>query len=739
MTIDLFILLASDITNLFIGLAVLLRNPKLAINRIFAMLSFALVFWTSANFLADNVSTEWTLFFCRLTFVGGVFIALSTGTLSRYLPNSDILQHSKFNKVQPFLGGAAIVLSFAPGMIGSASRGDAGANLQLGPLYFLYIVYILQALTLLVFNFTYQFRHARAGYQRDQLRLVALGLSLYAGFAVIFNLILPVIIQNWVSSKYGPLFSLFFVGLAASAIVRHRLFDVRLAIARSIAYLGSLITFATLYGFMIFALTRFVFGFEIPVLAQVAISAVTGIAALSFNFFRRIFDRVTNRLFYKDAYDPQEFFDIFNKNLVSSIDLLNLLDSTSHTIADFLRTRYTITAVRGSNRHFIYSGTLRKNSTDQKIKALSHIVLSYKQKQAVIVTDELTTEHEKLRDILMEHEIAVLVRLDMAYPKELQKGVGFIALGQKINGGSYNNLDIRVLETVANELVIAVQNALRFEEIRDFNETLQNKVDEATAKLRRSNAKLKQLDEAKDEFISMASHQLRTPLTTIKGYLSMVLEGDAGDLQSGQKRLLEEAYSGAQRMVYLIADFLNVSRLKTGKFMLEYSTVNLTHLIGEEIGQLRVTAKSRQLKLQYEAPETFPAARLDENKIRQVVMNLIDNAIYYSKPGGTIKVELLSDDGHVSFKVKDTGIGVPANEQKDLFEKFYRASNARKVRPDGTGIGLFMIKKVILAHGGSIIFHSTEGQGSTFGFSLPLKAKPQTKELKAESLQRSGK
>jgi signal transduction histidine kinase len=201
----------------------------------------------------------------------------------------------------------------------------------------------------------------------------------------------------------------------------------------------------------------------------------------------------------------------------------------------------------------------------------------------------------------------------------------------------------------------------------------------------------------------------------------MVLEGDAGSLTKEQKKLLEEAYNGAQRMVFLISDFLNVSRLKTGRFVLEFTNSNLAKVIGDEVAQLRITAESRNLKFIFEAPGDFPVVRLDENKIRQTAMNLIDNAIYYSKPGGTIKVELYLKNEEIIFKVKDNGIGVPASEQKGLFEKFYRASNARKVRPDGTGLGLFMIKKVILAHGGNIIFESKENKGSIFGFSMPIK------------------
>jgi signal transduction histidine kinase len=146
--------------------------------------------------------------------------------------------------------------------------------------------------------------------------------------------------------------------------------------------------------------------------------------------------------------------------------------------------------------------------------------------------------------------------------------------------------------------------------------------------------------------------------------------------------------------------------------------VNLADVLNEEIELLKVSAASRNITLAYDKPANFPSVSLDENKIRQVMMNFIDNAIYYSPSGSSISVVLLYTDTAIEFKTIDHGIGVPKAEQHKLFAKFSRASNARQQRPDGTGIGLFMAKKAVVAHGGSIIFKSEEGKGSTFGFRL---------------------
>jgi signal transduction histidine kinase len=197
------------------------------------------------------------------------------------------------------------------------------------------------------------------------------------------------------------------------------------------------------------------------------------------------------------------------------------------------------------------------------------------------------------------------------------------------------------------------------------------------------------------------------------------MDGDAGKVNETQRKLLSQAFNSSQKMVYLIADLLNVSRLKTGKFTIERKPTNLSLLVRDEVEQLKEEAAGRKIALDYEAPETFPILPLDDTKTRQVLMNFIDNAIYYTQAGGHIRVELKETPKSVEFRVIDDGIGVPKDERHHLFTKFYRAKNALRARPDGTGLGLYMSRKVITAQGGAIIFDSEEGKGSTFGFIFP--------------------
>jgi signal transduction histidine kinase len=195
--------------------------------------------------------------------------------------------------------------------------------------------------------------------------------------------------------------------------------------------------------------------------------------------------------------------------------------------------------------------------------------------------------------------------------------------------------------------------------------------------------------------------------------------------------MLQQAYDSSQRMVYLIADLLNASRLRSGKFVIMNRETFLPDVITSEVDQLKAAAQARKVELTFTKPSEFPKVMLDETKIRQVVMNFLDNALYYTPSGGRVNVELKLTDKTIEYSVSDTGMGVPKNEQDKLFTKFYRAANARKMRPEGTGLGLYMAKKVVVAQGGAIIFKSVEGRGSVFGFVFPR----ETIEVKGEHQQ----
>lgn len=717
MNIDLVILVTSVATSMLLATIVFLRNPHAKINRIFAILSGSISLWAVSNFLADNGPASTTLFFTRTTFVFGVLIAYAASALSANFPKG--LYHER-TFVDRLLGGlmvAVAVLCYTPYFVTSAVKGEAGAHIEIGPLYTLFLLLVAAVLVRFVYNFVVQYRTAVAVTQKRQINLVLAGIILYAVFAITSNLVLPLIVNNWTSSRYGPISALFTVALIGYAIVRHGLLDIRLIIVRSLVYVQVLAIIAALYGFIVLGIARLLFDFNISVNAQIILSLATGLSVLLFPYLKRAIDRVTNSVLYRDAYDPESFFKEVNQVLVSNIDLNKLLTGTMSVIEKNLKTEFCVAVLRpdgARTSRFIGQANSVGRVQNLGVGHTKHWLSSHPEE--VIVTDVLPPEAQEFKEALIKSNVAMLARIGRR--ADNSHGLGYLLFGPKRSGNPYNLQDVKVIDAMADGLAVAIQNALRFEEIQKFNVTLEERIDEATRKLRRTNDKLRTLDQTKDDFISMASHQLRTPLTSVKGYVSMVLDGDAGKITPLQRKLLNQSFVSSQRMVYLISDLLNVSRLRTGKFVIEPIRTNLADVVEGEVAQLVEAAKSRNLQLTYNKPEHFPLYMLDETKLRQVIMNFVDNAIYYTPSGGSITVNLIEKPQSIEFTVVDTGMGVPKRDQPHLFTKFFRAHNAKRARPDGTGLGLFMAKKVTIAQGGAIIFRSQEGKGSTFGFTF---------------------
>lgn len=231
---------------------------------------------------------------------------------------------------------------------------------------------------------------------------------------------------------------------------------------------------------------------------------------------------------------------------------------------------------------------------------------------------------------------------------------------------------------------------------------------------------IEKLSQAKTEFLSIASHQLRTPLSAIKGYLSMILEGIYGMVPERMRKPLENVYLSSERLIRLVNDLLAASRIEAGKVEMQFEEVNVVELIEQVIEEIKIKAEEKGLYLQFEKPKNLPKIKVDKEKIRQVILNLIDNAIRYTKEGG-VKVVAEIVKKNLRIAVKDTGEGLTKEEISRLFESFSRGSAGQKYWTEGTGLGLYIAKKLIELHKGKIWAESPgKGQGSTFYIELPI-------------------
>ncbi len=706
------------VATIVLGLIVYLNRPKDRSSKVFILFAFSVGLWIAFNLFANLSSNDTSaLFWSRLTTAAAALIGYSTLLLSLSFP----IQARLPRKSLIVLGVLPLIfIVTAPTSLNVVSSSADGTKFVPGQLYSFFSIYFLACLAWSLVNFFRALRRAQ-GVQRLQTRFVITGIFLSAIPGIFLSAILPLLgVNDFLSIM--PAVAFIFVAFVSYAMLKHKLFDIRTLAARALTYVLVIATISVLYGLTAFVLVGgFIFKDSQLSFAQQAFYAMLAVVlAFTFQPIRRFFERITDKIFYRDKYDPQELINAVGRILTAEIRLSVLTKEVTKVIEKQMRVNKVDIVVVNDKNIYYQARVLRADRSELELKDLQELG------KPILVADDMTSGDRK--DIMDKYGLRVSVTL-----RTSEEFVGYLLLGEKLSGDIYNEQDLAVLRIIANELAVAVQNAKAYTEIQQFNKTLQAKVVAATRKLRKANEDLKELDQAKDEFISMASHQLRTPLTTAKGYVSMVLEGDFGKIQPAMKEPLEQSLDSANRMAGLVSDLLNVSRMEAGRFFIDPTDVDLNTEVPAEIQQLQTLAQSKNVKLIYDKPaKPVPVLRLDLDKTRQVIMNLADNAVHYSAPpngGGEVHVSLAREGEAVVFKVVDNGIGVPEAQQKKLFKKFFRAGNAQNTRPDGTGLGLYLVKRVVEDQGGEVIFESKEGKGSTFGFRMPIhnKIKPNGK------------
>ncbi len=239
--------------------------------------------------------------------------------------------------------------------------------------------------------------------------------------------------------------------------------------------------------------------------------------------------------------------------------------------------------------------------------------------------------------------------------------------------------------------------------------------------------KEREIDQAKTEFVSLASHQLRTPLSTINWYTEMLLAGDVGKLNEEQEEYLKEVYKGNQRMVSLVNALLSVSRMDLGTFVFEPEPTDVTRLLNNVIEEQKFHIDRKKIILSTKFQTPLPLIQADPKLLNMVVQNLLSNSVKYTPDGGTVELSLVLEPANklLLLTISDSGYGIPKDQQGKIFTKLFRADNVREKNTEGTGLGLYIVKSVIDNLGGKVWFESEENKGTTFFVELPLGELPE--------------
>lgn len=705
----IFVVLLS-FTYLFVAYLSIAKNKSSLINNLFFLLTFLLCFWSLSSFLEDAPLGGFVPeLFLRLELALGILISFVFLSFSIYFPKKVFT----INKVFLFLGGLTTIVfsiaSFTPNIVNNVRYSD-GIIFTDGPLLPYYGFFA--AFNFIAGTFFLLKKYGKLNYQEKQQSLyLAYGFSISSIIAVFFNLIIPNIPSvPGTISRIGIYGNIILVLTVSYAIIKHRLLDIKLIVARTVTY-SLLVVIVSLFYIGSAILIGNTFLKTNTTSAQlIEFTILTIIVAFTFQPLRKFLEKSTDKIFFKQDYDSNQLLSALTKVMAETI----LIDDIAHNLLKHLIAEMRIT--RGA---FVLTdgGKIFVTETQGFSKEPVYSekdVFSIQALDKILIFEEI--DEGPIKDLMRKLDVTVVIPL-----KTQVDHVGILLLGEKASGEIYSQKDVNVLEIFTPEAAISFENAKSVEKIRRFNITLKEQVERATKDLRSANAQLKDLDKLKDEFLSIASHDLRTPMTAIKGYLWMALNGRAGKIQNDAlKRYLDISYASSERMISLINDLLNVSRIKAGRMQMIFEDIDFKTIVDQVFAELTSKATEKNIELNYKADKTLPHVIADKQKLAEVLQNLVGNALKFTPEKGKITIAAKTKGKQIQIDVTDTGVGLSKEDSAKLFEKYSRVeqSYAAAKTTGGTGLGLYITKNYIEMHGGKIWLESQLGKGTTFSFTL---------------------
>lgn len=418
-----------------------------------------------------------------------------------------------------------------------------------------------------------------------------------------------------------------------------------------------------------------------------------------------------------------------NKIILQSLDFNDVVQKISDTIPNelFFATG-VVGVIESATRTIRRVGVSSTKEATEAVKALSvpfdkirislddpnNLMARVLREKKGVITDDI---YDVLGPVLTREESKKIqnlmgTRTTVVYPiyGGLDTAIGVLVASTKKRKDELSEYDYVMIQNFVDGVGIALEHAMLYSDLKKTSE-----------QLRLANIKLQQLDKLKDEFVSLASHELRTPMTIIKSYLWMMLEKEKAALSDKQKLYLDRAYSSTERLINLVNDMLNVSRIESGRLTLNIKPVDIIEPANTVYAEILQKAQELGINLVIERPESLPKVLADKERIEQVLINLIGNSLKFTPKDGKITIALAPKDNTVIVSISDTGKGISKEDMPKLFQKFGMIGNdyLRKQSTQGTGLGLYLSKSIVELHEGKIWVESDgEGKGAKFSFTL---------------------
>lgn len=691
----LIILGLSLILNLSLGFFVLFKNTKNVINATFFLFVIGIVGWGTSILIlllygANIIVTRFTFSFAAIMLASFLLFSIA-------FPNSK--KNKLFYPIIFLIATFFILPLIGNFIVKSVAVTGNFITIDFGSLYWLYIIFapfcIISSLIILIKKYV-----KSKSIQRLQLKYLFLGGLLFLIPAVMTNLLLPTFFNIWQYNGLGPSFSFFMIAAIAYAIIRYHLMDIWIIIRK-----GTI--FALLFGVIAFIFVFLSSLIERYVSESVKYIIPAFIVTIGFIPLKNLIELATDKIFFRKRYKfTKVISDIEIVIRQSGLDLYSLLEGLHHAIKDSLRVKKAAILILIPTGNFISRHVIDGTITELNLKSDSQIALHLKScDKNILDKEDLKSGIHQESAMTPEAKNQIIKEIEqldftIAVPiKSNGKLIGIYLVGEKLSQDPFTQEDIYLLEHITSEMAFAIENARMYEE-------------------------LKKLDQTKSEFISVASHQLRTPLSIIKWDLELFSDKDTPQDQKNEllKTVSKSVVSmGDQLNKLMIA--LEIEEKKN--IFLDKKSAYLKKLILECLDKYKEALKEKNISYETIFSETLPSTICDLKKIKMSLDTLIQNAITYTPNEGKIKIEgktkKIDNKDCFVISISDNGIGINDKDQENIFKKFFRSKEARTISPNGFGLDLFIAKKYIEAHGGNLWFNpNADKRGTTFYFSIPL-------------------
>jgi signal transduction histidine kinase len=722
------------ITIFPLGIFVFLKNKKSKINKTLALFCFAGALWGLGALkiaLTPQGQPELALIWWKIAHIG---IILMPVFLLHFIFIFLNLKKEKLLYLVYFLGIFFLFINFFTDLFISQMKWVFNSfywDSPPGLFYYFFVAFFFLVIVYCHYELFKAYKKS-IGIKRTQIRYIFLAALI--GFSGGGTSFLPCFGINFypIFNFATPLYPL----IMSYAIIRYRLMDIRLVLGRGAIYALSFTTIVSLAFALMFLNNQL----NQPLSLNISGSLIIIISLLAFQPTFRFFSKIGSKYFYYTFYNYQNVLADLGKKISQVLDLNRLSFLIVNTLIDTMKLDRAVILLRNpETKTYQVQKNIGFREENGIMLVKDNFLTEYLQKTrkplvyeelSLIIKDSLDWQEKKKIEELKENmkKIEASLCLPLLIKKEI---IGMIVLGNKISRDSYSKQDINLLTDLTNQASIALQNARLYSEVDGFAQRMEREVEERTTELRKAYEELKTLDKAKSEFISMASHQLRTPLSAIKGYISMISEGFYGKIPKKVKDKLGNVFESNERLIQVVNELLNISKIELGKTELDKKTVQIEDLIEECYKEMEVEAKRKKIKFVWNKPKRkLPKIQADFFRLRQVFLNLIDNALKYTNKGKIeIKAEKIGSNLKISFT--DTGEGLEKGEKEGIFGSFTRGKAGINYWVEGSGFGLYLARKYVEMHKGRIWAESKgKGQGSTFCVELPVSTQTKERKLK---------